>query len=378
MNQKCINIILRPVYKGAVLLAILPLLDSCKIMPNDETESAMSYELMTVTKSNHELSVEYAAQIRGLQDVRIIPRVDGYLQEVKIKEGDKVKKGQLLFIIDQAAYNAALKTNQAVLIQAEARVSKAEQDLKGKQVLYEKSLVSDFDLQQTELDLKVANADLEAARASVESAKNDLSFTELRSPTDGVVGKIPYRKGDYVSPNMQDGLTIVSDNRNMYIYFSMTEQKVMDYLLEYGSMQEAIDNMPELSLVLPGGNIYPYKGRVESVSGIVDDMTGAVSVRAMFPNENGILLSGGTARVRMKSVMKDVIAIPQEATFELLDKTYVYKVVDGHAVSAIIETQRLNDGQFFVVKDGLNENDVIISTGAGLVREGAEVSTSEE
>lgn len=362
-----------------VIMASMTLLVfSCKSKVSDATDSAESHQLMTVSKSNHEVTVEYAALIRGLQDVKIIPRVEGYLQEVRIKEGDKVKKGQLLFVIDQASYKAALKSAQAALYQAEGQVEKAQQELKGKQSLHEKNLVSDFDLQQTELDLKVAQADLEAARAALESAQNDFSFTELRSPTDGVVGKIPYRKGDYVSPNIQDGLTVVCDNSSMYVYFSMTEQKIMDYLIQYGSIYDAIENMPELGLELPGGSTYPLKGKVESISGIVDDQTGAVSVRARFSNRNGILLSGGTARVRMPAQLENVIIIPQEATYEILDKTYVYKVVQGKAISQMIDIEKLNDGKFFVVKSGLNENDVIIATGAGLVREGAEINTSND
>jgi len=350
---------------------------SCKTNESDATDSAESHQLMTVSKSNHEVTVEYAAFIRGLQDVKIIPRVEGYLQEVRIKEGDKVKKGQLLFVIDQAAYKATLKSAQAALYQAQGQVQKAEQDLKGKQNLHEKNLVSDFDLQQTELDLKVANADLEAAKAAVESAQNDFSFTELRSPTDGVIGKIPYRKGDFVSPGIQDGMTVVSENNSMYVYFSMTEQKIMDYLIQYGSIKDAIDNMPEVGLELPGGSAYPFKGKVESISGIVDDVTGAVSVRAKFPNEKGILLSGGTARIKMPTILNDVIVIPQESTYEILDKTYVFKVVQGIAVSKMIEVEKLNDGKFFVVKSGLSENDVIIATGAGLVREGAMINASD-
>lgn len=353
------------------------ILSACTGRQPQIEEGAKEYELLTVETKNHTVDAEYAAQIRGAQDIRIIPRVDGYLQAVNVKEGDQVKKGQLLFVIDQVAYRAAVKTASAGVQQAVAQVAKAQQDLEGKTMLRERQVVSDFDLNQTRRDLDVAKANLEAARAQLEAARNNLSFTELRSPSDGVIGRLPYRKGDYVGPSIQDGLTVVSDNKQMFVYFSMTESRVMDYLAEYSSMQEAISHMPELSLALAGGKMYDKKGFVESVSGIVDDQTGSVSVRAIFPNAESRLLSGGTARVVMPQVHKDAIVIPQEATYEIQDKVYVYKVINGKASSTIIDVERLHDGTHFIVNKGLKKGDVIIAKGAGLVREGAEVKTKK-
>lgn len=357
-----------------LLFVFAILLSACTGNKQQNADESQSYELLTIAPKNHTVETEYAAQIRGAQDIRIIPRVEGYLQDIRIKEGQHVKKGQLLFVIDQVAYRAAVKTANAGVQQMQALLAKAKQDYEGKKMLRERNVISDFDLNQTKRDMDVAQANLEAARAELESARNNLSFTELRSPSDGVVGRLPYRKGDYVGPSTTEGLTVVSDNALMYVYFSLTENRVMDYLGEYTSMQEAIDHMPELSLMLPGGKTYDLKGKVESISGIVDEHTGSVSVRAVFPNAEGRLLSGGTARIIMPQEHKDAIVIPQEATFEIQDKVYVYKVIDGKATSAIIDVERLHDGKHFIVNKGLKKGDVIIASGAGLVREGNRVN----
>lgn len=355
------------------VMALAVLLASCAGGEVGQQDEAKEYELITVGTKDYCVDVEYAAQVHGLQDIRIVPRVEGYLQQVLVKEGEQVREGQLLFVIDQVQYKAAVKSAEAVVLQAEVLSAKAQQDYEGKTMLKERNVISDFELNQAKRDLDVANANLAAARAELDAARNNLTFTELRSPSDGVIGRLPYRKGDFVGPATAEGLTVVSDNRQMCVYFSMTESKVMEYLGAYPSMQEAVAHMPELSLKLPTGRMYGKKGKVESVSGIVDEGTGAVSVRAVFPNETGLLLSGGTARVVMPQVYNSAIVIPQEATFEIQDKVYVYKVVDGKASSAIIETARLNDGKNFVVLDGLKAGEVIIAKGAGLVREGAEV-----
>lgn len=281
-----------------------------------------------------------------------------------------MRKDQLLFVIDQTEYRGAVKTAKAGVLQAEALLEKSRQEYDGKKALREKNVISDFDLQQTKIDYEVAKANLEAAKAQLDIAENALSFTELRSPSDGVIGKISFRKGDFVGPSIVQGLTIVSDNHQMYVYFSLSEKEIMGYASDYRSMTEIVEHMPQISLILPTGKLYESKGGVESISGIVDEQTGAVSVRAVFPNENGLLLSGGTSRVVMPKQFTNAIVIPQEATYEILDKIYVYKVVDGKAVSTTITIENVNDGKSYVVSSGLVAGDTIISKGASLVREG--------
>ncbi len=211
------------------------------------------------------------------------------------------------------------------------------------------------------------------AEAQQIAAQNNLSYTEIKSPVNGVVGSLPYRVGDYVSPAVPNGLTIVANNSEMYVYFSMTERQVLDLINEYPTMDSAIMAMPAIDLVLNNNTTYSQKGIVESISGVVDQATGSLSVRASFPNAEGKLLSGGAGRVVMPYNKENVVLIPQEATYEIQNKTYVYKVVDGTAVSTVVEIDKVNDGDNYIVLSGLQEGDVVIAKGAGLVREGTKV-----
>ena len=353
-------------------MGVMLMLASCGGRQED-ADVEQEYELMTVATSDYKLSTEYVASLKGRQDIRIIPRVEGYLQGICVTEGEHVKEGQVLFMLDDASYRAALQSAQANVQQMTALLAKTQLDYAGKQKLYEQKFISDHELASAKSDLDVAKANLAAAKASLASAGNDLSYTVLRSPSDGVIGRIPYRKGDYVGPNIQDGLTVVADNACMRAYFSMSENALMNYLAEYKTKEAALQQMPDLKLRLSNGRLYDKTGRAESISGIVDESTGAVQVCAVFDNSDGILLSGGTARVVMPGVRKNVIVIPQEAAFEILNKTYVYRVVDGTAKSCVVTTEAVDNGKQYVVTNGLKSGDIIIAKGAGLVQEGTKV-----
>lgn len=352
---------------------LLSLLVSCNDGVQEEFSEPENYELLTVDSQDYTINTEYPASIKGNQDIRIIPRVEGYLLGVFVKEGDHVKAGQLLFRIDDATYRAAVESAKANVQMMTAALDKTQLEYNGKKTLHDKKVISDFELSLAESDLGVAKANLAAAKVTLTSASNDLSYTEIRSPSDGVVGRIPYRKGDLVGPTTQDGLTVVADNQRMHVYFSMSENRVMEYISEYKSLAEAVKNMPELKLMLPNGKFYGQTGRVESISGVIDERTGAVSVCAIFDNEGGMLLSGGSGKIVMPTELHNAIVIPQEATYNIQDKVYVMKVVDGKAVSAMIKVENQTDGKSYVVTDGLNAGDVIIAKGAGFVREGTDV-----
>ena len=191
--------------------------------------------------------------------------------------------------------------------------------------------------------------------------------------TNGVVGTLPYRVGDYVSPNLQDGLTTVADSREMYVYFSLTERDIMSRMGDDGSLARVVTAFPAVTLKLADGSTYPKPGRVESISGVVDSSTGSVSARAVFPNADGLLLSGGSGSIVIPYEMKQVIVIPQAATFEIQDKVYVYKVVDGHARLAIVKVIPASDGQCYVVTAGLAAGETIIAAGASYVKEGQKI-----
>ena len=342
-----------------------------------QEEYAAKLETMKVAKSDIILQQTYPAQIEGRQSVKIIPRVEGYLREINVKEGQRVKKGQVLFVIDQAASMAEVKAAEANVAVAKANAETAQLNYDAKLALKQKKIVSDHDLRTAQASLQMAKAQAQQARAQLESARTNLSYTVLRSPSDGVVGNLPYRAGDYVGPSMQDGLTTVADSKEMYVYFSLSEREVMNHIKQNGSLDKAVSNFPPLRLLTASGDTCSVKGRVESISGVVDRTTGAVSARAVFPNAEGQLLSGSTGRLVMPYQLKQVLVIPQAATFEIQDKIYVYKVVDGMAQAAIISVNPVNDGTNYVVTKGLDTGDVIVAKGASYVREGQEVKSEE-
>lgn len=193
------------------------------------------------------------------------------------------------------------------------------------------------------------------------------------SPADGVVGTIPYREGALVAPSLPQPLTTVSDNSQMYVYFSLSENRLLDMTCEYGSMDESLAAFPKARLMLSNGSLYNEEGYVETVSGVIDRNTGSVSVRAVFPNDGGILHSGASGKIILPQTMENVIVIPCAATFEMQDLVFAYKVVDGKAKAARLSVRLSDDGKSYVVKSGLSEGDVILAEGVGMVREGQEV-----
>lgn len=328
---------------------------------------------MTVRRSDITLEQTYPASIEGRQSIRIIPRVDGYLSEIRIKEGQRVRKGQVLFVIDQATYRAEEKAAKANVEVARAGVESAQLNYDSRKSLWEKAIVSEYDLRAAQSQLNLAKAQLQQAEAQLESARSNLSYTVLTSPSDGVAGSLPYRIGDFVGPATQDGLTTIADNREMYIFFSLSERDIAKRMEESGSMEKMIASFPSVSLQTAGGETYPLEGRLESVSGVVDRSTGALSARAVFPNPEGRLLSGSTGRLIVPRLMRQAIVIPQTATYEIQDKVFAYKVVDGKAQSVIISVFPVSDGQNYVVTHGLEEDETIVSKGASYVKEGQQI-----
>lgn len=331
------------------------------------------YEIMVVAKADKVVETNYSATIRGRQDINIMPQVSGTIQKLCVTEGEKVRKDQVLFIIDQVPYKAALNTAVANVKSAQAALATSELTYNSNKELYAKKVVSEFTLQTSENQYLTAKAQLAQAEAQEVNARNDLSYTEVKSPSNGVVGMLPYRVGTLVSPSMTQPLTTVSDNSEMYVYFSMTENQVLGMVRDYGSMDEAIAKMPEISLELNDGTTYSEKGKVESISGVIDTQTGTVGVRAVFPNEKGLLLSGSSGKVLIPSTYNDYIIIPQEATVKQQDKISVFRVVDGKAVTTLIKVAAYNDGREYIVLEGLNPGDEIVAKGAGLLREGTQV-----
>ena len=225
----------------------------------------------------------------------------------------------------------------------------------------------------------MAEAVLEQVIAEETEARNNLSYTEVKSPSDGVVGTLPYRIGALVSPSMSAPLTSVSDNSQMYVYFSMTENQLRNHIRQYGSLDETIKNMPPIELQLNDGSVYKEKGKIESISGIIDRQTGTVSVRSAFPNENRLLLSGGIGNIIIPHKEDKAIVIPQNATYEMQDKIIAYKVNKDGTVSATeLAVEKLNNGNEYIIRSGLAVGDLIVTEGVGLLQDGMRISFSTE
>lgn len=331
------------------------------------------YAILEVAATNRVIPSSYSASIRGRQDIDIYPQVGGTIAQLCVTEGQTVSKGQTLFIIDQVPYKAALQTAEANVAAAKAAVSTAQLVYNSKKELYAKNVVSKFDLATAENSLLTAKAHLAQAEAQRVNAANSLSYTVVKAPANGVVGTLPYRVGALVSAAMPKPLTTVSDNSVMYVYFSMNENQLLDLTREYGSIAATLKQMPEVELQLSDGSIYGEKGRIESISGVIETTTGTVSLRAAFPNKNGLLHSGGSGNIILPNNYENCIVVPQLATFELQDRVFVFKYVDGVAKSAPIEVEKINDGKEYIVKSGLTVGEQIVGEGAAMLREGTPI-----
>ena len=364
--------------KKIVLCLVLGLvvLASCKEKKAEQT--AQVYKTMKVERSSQSVKTQYSATMKGKEIVEIRPQVSGLITKILTAEGQKVHKGQALFIIDQVPYQAALNTAEASLKSAKAAEATAQLNYDSKKQLLDQQVISDFELQTAQQALLSAQAQVAQAQAGVTNARNSLGYTVVKSPLSGVAGMIPYHIGALVGSNIAEPLISVCDDSEMWVYFSLSEREVTDLSMKYGSLERFMSGMPDVSLLLSNGQEYGQKGRVDAVSGIVDASTGAVSLRAVFPNPQHLLRNGGTGTVVVSTVRDNVIVIPQTATFELQNKVFVYSVVDGKTRQTEIEVAPLDDGKTYIVESGLKEGDTIIAEGAGLLKEGMEIKEIKE
>lgn len=340
-----------------------------KTAPKEETY----YETLEVTLGDRTLTTGYSAAISGVQTVEIRPQVSGMITEIMIEEGESVRKGQVLFVIDQTPYKAAYEIAVANVKSAEAALSTAQLILESNKDLYEQDVISEFDLMTAQNDLTEAEARLALCRAEEVNASNNLSYTEVRSPVNGVASMIPYRVGALVSSSITQPLVTVSDDSRVYAYFSMAENQMLDMVQQYGSLNNAIRQMPEVELIMSNGEKYEHTGKINAISGTISESTGAVSLRAVFNNRNHLLRNGGSGTIIIPVTLTGCMVIPQAATFELQDRIFVYKVVDGKASATEIHVAPQNNGVEYIVNDGLEVGDVIVAEGAGLIKEGTPI-----
>lgn len=360
---------------GLIFLTLCGMLSACKEGPKTSPATENLYETLEVTLSDRTLTTGYSATISGVQTVEIRPQVSGMITDILIEEGESVRKDQVLFIIDQTPYKAAYEIAVANVKSAEAALSTAKLIYESNKDLYEQDVVSEFDLMTAQNDLVEAEARLALCKAEEVNAGNNLSYTEVRSPVNGVASMIPYRVGALVSSSISQPLVTVSDDSRVYAYFSMAENQMLDMVQKYGSLNNAIKQMPEVELIMSNGQLYEYTGKINAISGTISETTGAVSLRAVFSNRNHLLRNGGSGTIIIPSTVEDCIVIPQAATYELQERVFVYKVVDGKASSTEVRIRPQNNGTEYIVESGLEVGEVIIAEGAGLIKEGTVIKS---
>jgi len=356
-----------------VLSTVVNLLTACGLDMPKETKT--SFETMTIEKKDVEIPIIYSAKMKGQTDVTVSPQVSGQLTRICVHEGEMVKKGQTLFVIDQRNAQLELEAAQANLAAAQAAENSAKLEYESNKNLFDKKIVSRYMLDNSNNSYKQAVASVAQARAAVNRAKVNLGFCTITAAVSGVIGEIPVRAGDQVSPITQ--LTMLSGNTMMNAEFSVPEsiiEEVVQGDVSADDKEEYVKNLPDVKFVMKNGTEYPHKGRISSMTGVVNAVTGSLTCKASFPNPDGQLYSGIQGTVVLYLASKDMMIIPQYAVVRLQDKSLVYKVKEDNTATAVTVTlEDIGNGKDFAVTSGLNVGDKIVTVGANNVYEGQQV-----
>ena len=337
---------------------------------------AREYAVMTLEPDSMEWYSNYPAAIKGKRDIEIRPNVSGFITELRVDEGSVVRKGQVLFVIDTVPYKAALKVAETNVEVARANAETARLTAENKRELQRRDIISEYDLQMAENSYASAKAQLAQAEAQLVNARNNDSYTRVTSPLDGVVGEIPFRVGSLVSPSSTTPLTTVSDNSEMYVYFSMTERQVLELAAQYGA-DNFLKKLPEVSLKLSDGSVYPLKGEIETISGIIDTQNGSSNMRATFANPHKLLRSGGSGVIMIPMKNNQALLVPQKATYEIQDKKFVYVLNDDSTVkSTEITVSSIDNGKDYMVLSGLKVGDRIVIEGVNTLKDGMKIQVA--
>lgn len=353
------------------VVTLLMCLASCKDKSTSKTSSVSSeYKTMQLTSREAHLETVFPITIKGQEDVEIRSRIEGFIETVCVDEGSVVKKGQTLFIIDSPQTEQALRSAQAAFNSAKAKVNTARVNVERIRPLVEKDIVSHIQLETAKDEYEATVAFKEQAEAELINTQILMDWTNVKSPVDGFVGEISFRKGSLV--NSSNILTVVANTGNVYAYFSLNEKQIAEFLnkIEGTDETEKIKNIPEVILVLANGTTYSEKGRIETISGIIDRYTGAVNLRAVFDNTSGTLKSGTSGNIIIPQTVSDAIVIPQAATFRRQDKTLVYKLHNDSVFHTLISVIPMPDKKNYLVTEGLCEGDVIFENGLTTLKNG--------
>ncbi len=332
------------------------------------------FPVETVKSQNASMQTTYPATFKGIQDVEIRPKVAGFITRVCVREGQAVSAGQLLFVIDNATYQASVRQAQAAVNTASAQCNTVKMAYDNSMKLRENNVIGDFELNSAKNNYESAKAQLAQARAALASAKEMLGFCYVKSPTAGVVGTLPYKEGAMVSASSMPALTTVSNISTIEAYFSMTEKDVLSMTKAAGTMQAAINTYPDLKLQLADGTMYSETGRLVKASGVIDAATGSVQMIARFPNPQRLLKSGASGAIVVPRSDNNAIIIPQNAATQVQDKVFVYVLGKDNKVKYTeIKVDPQNDGKNYVVLSGLKAGDRYVTNGTTKLTDGMEI-----
>ena len=339
-------------------------------MPNfGDDEFAVS----TISTSNAALQTTYPATIKGIQDVEVRPKVSGFITKVYVHEGQTVSAGQTLFTIDSETYQAAVRQCQAAVNTAKAQMNTAKITYQNNKKLYDSKIIGEYELSTAANSLATAQAQVAQAEASLASAREQLAWCNVKSPSAGVVGSLPFKEGALVSASGQ-ALTTVSNISTMEVFFSLSETQILNMSKTSGSIQAAIASFPAVKLQLADGSIYNHPGKVVKMSGVIDASTGSVSLIAHFANPEKLLKSGGAGQIVIPNDNNSAIVIPQEACSQVQDKIFVYVVTKDNKVKySEIKVNPQDDGKNYIVTDGLHVGDRIVVKGITKLTDGQQI-----
>ena len=352
--------------KIMMLAAVAAMLVACGGGGGRPTFGDNEYPVVTVGTSNADMQTTYPATIKGVQDVEIRPKVQGFLTQINVKEGQTVGAGQVLFVIDNETYQAQVRQAQASVNTAQQQVNTAQLTYENTKQLHESKVVGDYELQTSQNTFESAKAGLAQAKAALASAKEMLSFCYVKSPASGVVGTLPFKKGALVSGS--NALTTVSNISSMEVYFSVTEKDAM--LIS----QNGLNSFPAVKLQLADGSIYGHEGKVTKMSGVIDASTGSVQIIATFPNPEKLLKSGGAGTIIIPRINTGAILIPQASVSEVQNKKFVYLLgKDNKVTYTEIKVDPQDDGKNFIVTEGLKAGDKYVTNGITKLNDGMEI-----
>ena len=363
-----------------VLLLVMGVAISCGDQPKGgqpgSAGKVKEYPVIAIKTQSTTLFKDYPTKLQGQQTEEIRSRITGYIEQIFVDEGAFVKKGQVLFRLNANDIQATVRSAEAMVKVAEAEVKLAEVNVSKTRPLVEKNIISKFELESVESTQNSKEAQLAQTKANLENAKANLQYTLITSPAEGTIGNFPFRVGSLVSSSTTEPLTTVSNTVNMYAYFSFNEKEFLTLTkgIEGKNQQEKFAKLPNVSLVMADNSLYDQAGRIETASGLINAQTGAVTVRASFPNGEGILRSGGSGTIRIPQLMDSVIVIPQKTSYELQGKHFVYVVGAGNKVrNTEIEVLVGNLKDSYVVTSGLNIGDQIVLEGIASLRNDTEI-----